>query len=288
MDNKKRTLIQAAAALLQNGHISGFFTGKIYTGAGKQFCLPGLNCYSCPGALGACPVGSLQNAISAWHFRFPSYVLGWLLFFGAAFGRLICGFLCPFGFVQDLLFKIPSPRKLRTFRCDRQLRSVKYGVLLITVLILPAAHHFTPFYCKYLCPSGTLSGLLLSAADGRLRALWGWIFTWKAIVLAAVVLASVVIFRPFCKYLCPLGAFYSLFNRVSAVRLHPDREKCTGCGLCAKVCDMAVNPAASPDDPECIRCFKCVSACPHGALCCTCFSKRAGAAGGSEKNEKNI
>ena len=273
MHNKKRTVIQAAAALLQNAHLSGFFTGRIYSGGGKRFCVPGLNCYSCPGALGACPIGSLQNAVSAWKFRVPFYVMGMMIFFGAFFGRIVCGFLCPFGFLQDLLFRVPSPKKLRTFRGDAQLRYLKYAVLIIAVLILPAAHKFTPVFCKYICPSGTLSGILLSAADSRLRELWGMLFTWKALVLAAVVLASVMIFRPFCRYLCPLGAFYALFNRISAVGLRVDSEKCTGCGVCAKVCDMAVDPSSSPNHAECIRCGKCVSSCPHGALCFTCFSK---------------
>ena len=266
LDNKKRSFIQAAAAVLQNAHITGFFTGRIYDGAGKNVCVPGLNCYSCPGALGACPLGSLQNAVSAWKFRFPFYVVGLMLFFGAVFGRLICGFLCPFGFLQDLLFKVPAPKKLRTFRGDAQLRNLKYAVLLIMVLILPFAHKFTPVYCKYLCPSGTLSGILLSTADSRLRSLFGWIFTWKAFVLISVVLASMVIFRPFCKYLCPLGAFYALFNKVSAVRLHVDGDRCVRCGACTKVCDMAVDPAVSPNHTECIRCGKCVNCCPHGAI----------------------
>lgn len=266
LDNKKRSFIQAAAAVLQNAHITGFFTGRIYDGAGKNVCVPGLNCYSCPGALGACPLGSLQNAVSAWKFRFPFYVVGLMLFFGAVFGRLICGFLCPFGFLQDLLFKVPAPKKLRTFRGDAQLRNLKYAVLLIMVLILPFAHKFTPVYCKYLCPSGTLSGILLSTADSRLRSLFGWKFTWKAFVLISVVLASMVIFRPFCKYLCPLGAFYALFNKVSAVRLHVDGDRCVRCGACTKVCDMAVDPAVSPNHTECIRCGKCVNCCPHGAI----------------------
>ena len=99
--------IQSVAALIQNANFKGFFTGKIYTGAGKNVCVPGLNCYSCPGAVGACPLGSLQNYLSGMKFRFPYYVLGLLLFFGALLGRAVCGFLCPFGFLQDLLYLIP-------------------------------------------------------------------------------------------------------------------------------------------------------------------------------------
>lgn len=283
LDNKKRTFIQAAAALLQNAHITGFFTGTIYDGRIKNICVPGLNCYSCPGALGACPLGSLQNAVSAWKFRFPFYVLGFMMFFGAAFGRLVCGFLCPFGFLQDLLFRIPFPKKLRTFRGDGYLRYIKYAMLLFMVIVLPFSFKFTPFFCKYVCPSGTLSGMMLSAADSRLRELWGWIFTWKTLVLVAVVVASIIICRPFCKYICPLGAFYAVFNRASAVRIDIDREKCVNCGACANVCDMAVNPVLTPDHAECIRCGKCVSSCPHGALCFTCFSKPVRVRGFGEK-----
>ena len=283
MVDKKRTFIQAVAAFLQNAHIAGFFTGRIYDGGGKRICVPGLNCYSFPGALGACPLGSLQNAVSVWKFRFPCYVLGLMMFFGASFGRLICGFLCPFGFLQDMLFAVPAPKKLRTFRGDGYLRYLKYFVLLFMVIILPFAYKYTPFFCKYVCPSGTLSGILLSAADSRLRDIMGWLFTWKVLVLAAIVLASMAISRPFCKYICPLGAFYALFNRVSAVRLNVDREKCVNCGVCAEVCDMAVDPAASPNHTECIRCGKCVKSCPHGAICFTAFSKPVGARGVPEK-----
>ena len=103
--------IQAVAVLIQNANFKGFFTGKIYTGATKKVCVPGLNCYSCPGAVSACPVGSLQSFLSARTFRFPYYVLGILLFAGALLGRAVCGLLCPFGFLQDLIYLIPFSRR---------------------------------------------------------------------------------------------------------------------------------------------------------------------------------
>ncbi|MDD6061644.1 MAG: 4Fe-4S binding protein, partial [Oscillospiraceae bacterium] len=129
MDSKKRFCIQGVATLLQNANFKGFFTGKIFQGTAKSVCVPGLNCYSCPGAVGACPIGSLQNFLSAKKFRFPYYVVGLLIFFGVLLGRAVCGFLCPFGFLQDLLHKIPFPKKIRSFRGDRLLRKLKYGVL---------------------------------------------------------------------------------------------------------------------------------------------------------------
>lgn len=266
MDKKKRTALQAIATLVQNANFKGFFEGKIYKGATKSVCVPGLNCYSCPGAIGACPIGSLQNALSAYKFKLPYYVIGLLLFFGSLLGRLICGLLCPFGFVQDLLNMIPFPKKIKTFKGDKILRYLKYFVLIVLVIILPICVKLTPFFCKYLCPSGTLAGILLSLSDTSLYKVFGSLFAWKACILGIIVLGSILIYRPFCKYLCPLGALYGLFNKISLFKMHVDKEKCTNCGTCAKVCDMCVNPSTTPNHTECIRCGKCTSACPVKAL----------------------
>ena len=260
----RRFGIQAAAALLQNANFKGFFTGKIYDGPIKQVCVPGLNCYSCPGAVGACPIGSLQNILGGLRFRIPYYVLGILIFFGALLGRAVCGFLCPFGWLQELLHKIPFYKKKR-FKADKALRTVKYFVLAAT-LLLPLFVKLTPFFCNYLCPSGTLAGVLLSASNSAVRGQLGWLFTWKAAVLLALVAASLVIWRPFCKYLCPLGAIYGFFNRIALYRMDFHASACVHCGACAKVCRMNVDPAKTPNSMECIRCGDCVHACPQGAL----------------------
>ena len=108
-----RHSIQAAATLLQNANFKGFFEGRIYQGPAKSVCVPGLNCYSCPGAVGACPVGSLQTYLSGLKFKVPYYVVGILIFVGALIGRAVCGFLCPFGFLQDLLYKSFPLRRVR-------------------------------------------------------------------------------------------------------------------------------------------------------------------------------
>lgn len=266
MDNKKRTTIQVIATLLQNANFKGFFTGKIYAGSTKQVCVPGLNCYSCPGAVGACPIGSLQNTLSGLKFKFPYYVLGLLIFFGTLLGRAVCGFLCPFGLLQDLLYKIPFYKKIKEWRGDNVLRYLKYVVLVVFVIILPIAYKLTPFYCKYICPSGTISGILLSLADHSLFQVFGKIFAWKFSLLVLIVMFSILIYRPFCKYLCPLGAFYGLFNRVALFSMKLDEEKCIGCKACARACDMCVDPSVNPNSPECIRCGKCVGACSEKAL----------------------
>lgn len=266
MDKKKRTVIQAIATLIQNANFKGFFEGKIYQGPVKNVCVPGLNCYSCPGAVGSCPIGSLQNSLSAYKFRFPYYVLGLIFFFGALLGRFICGFICPFGFIQDLLNKIPLPVKVKTFKGDKVLRKIKYFVLLTAVVVLPIFVKLTPIFCKYLCPSGTLAGILLAISDTSLFKVMGSRFAWKACILTVVVIASVIIARPFCKYLCPLGAIYAPFNKISVLQMNCDSKKCIDCGACTRVCDMCVDPSKDANSPECIRCGRCIKECPVKAL----------------------
>ena len=265
MTDRKRFSIQAAATLLQNANLRGFFTGRIYQGASKSVCVPGLNCYSCPGAVGACPLGSLQSFLGSRPVKLPYYVMGLLLFFGALLGRAVCGFLCPIGWLQELLHRIPFPKKLRGDRASGPLRKLKYLILALMVT-LPLFFALTPFFCKYLCPAGTLAGILLNLADAAVRPLLGGIFAWKAAVLVSLVAASLLIFRPFCKYLCPLGAVYGLCNRFSLYRGEVDADKCIRCEKCAAACRMGVEPQKAINSAECIRCGDCARACPTGAI----------------------
>lgn len=268
----KRTIIQLAASVLMNGYLVGYTRGHIFTGKTKTVCVPVLNCYSCPGALGACPIGSLQSVMSGRSHRFSFYVLGLLMMFGIILGRFVCGFLCPFGFFQDLLHKIPVPKPDLPPALDKPLRYLKYLVLIVLVLLLPALirddYGFgTTFFCKYVCPSGTLgAGIPLLAANKSLRFSIGTLFDIKITILIACVLFSLFIYRPFCKYLCPLGAFYAVFNKYSIFRLEIDKNKCTGCKTCEHICKMNVEVTKQINSPECIRCGKCAAACPAGAI----------------------
>lgn len=268
----KRTIIQFLSAGLMNANIAGFWKGKIYTGTSKNLCLPVLNCYSCPGALGACPIGSLQVSAGCSTYGISFYVLGFLALMGVLMGRLLCGFLCPFGFIQDLLHRIPLPKLKIPHEPDKMLRFVKYLVLVFLVVLLPflAADSYgstVPYFCKFICPAGTLEGgIPLVSMNKPLWAAVGLLFSWKVFVLVAVVLASIVIFRPFCKYLCPLGSFYALFNRFSFFRYTIDRSKCTDCGICSNICPMNVEPVKTPNHTECIRCGLCRNKCPQNAI----------------------
>ena len=158
------------------------------------------------------------------------------------------------------MHKIPSP-KLSTRRL-KPLRYIKYAVLLIMVVLLPAVIVNTsgmgdPFFCKYLCPQGVLEGAIpLSLTNAGIRAALGKLFSWKFCILLAVVVGSVVFYRPFCKWLCPLGAVYALMNHVSLFQMRVDRDTCVSCGACAKACPMDVDITKTPNHAECIRCGK--------------------------------
>lgn len=269
----RRKLVQALSGLALNGHLAGFITGQIYQGPLKRFCVPGMNCYSCPGALGACPIGSLQNFLGHRKTpRFPFYVLGWLCLLGVIVGRFICGWLCLFGLLQELLYKIPTPKIKVPEKLDRWLRRLKYVFLLVFVILLPIILRdemgvSAPYFCKWICPVGMAEGgIPLLILNKAMRPAAHFLYAWKLGILVVIVLLSIVIHRPFCKYICPLGAFYGLFHRFSFLRLNCDESKCVHCGLCARSCNMQVDPSKHPNSAECIRCGECVAACPVNAL----------------------
>ena len=265
----KRRLIQLYAALLFNANLKGFKTGRIYQGPVKNICTPGLNCYSCPGAVGACPMGALQNALSDSGKTAPYYVVGIILLYGLLFGRWICGFLCPFGLIQDLLHKIKTP-KLGKNRITRVLSYFKYVILVFFAIIFPlvyAGYEFPlPGFCKYVCPAGTLEGavgLLSNPENENMLGMLGPLFTWKFLLMVIFLVGCVFIYRFFCRFFCPLGAIYGLFNRISLVGVKLDKDACTDCGLCVGKCKMDIRRVG---DHECIQCGECIEVCPTNAI----------------------
>lgn len=287
---KYRLMIQAVFTALTNGYAQGFAEGHIFQGASKRLCVPGLNCYSCPGALGACPIGALQAVLNSRQFQFSCYVFGFLMTIGILLGRFVCGFLCPFGLVQDLLYKIPLGKKRKNMPGHKRMKYGKYVVLIVFVVLLPTvvANRVglgIPWFCKWICPSGTLmGGIPLVAANPALQKTVGFLFSWKVLVLLVVMILSVKYYRPFCKYLCPLGAVYSLFNPISILHLKVDSDKCVRCGACQKACKMDIRTFEQPNSPECIRCGDCIAACPCDAIHMT-FAPGRKSCGLSEKKD---
>ena len=268
-----RLIIQAFFAALSNGYVKGFAQGKIFSGPTKAFCVPGMNCYSCPGALGSCPIGSLQATLNSREYHISMYVVGLLVIFGTALGRFVCGFLCPFGLLQDLLFKIPFFKKLRSLPGEKGLRWLRFVFLGVFVILLPMfvidiTGLGESWFCKYICPVGTLEGgIPLVLLDKAMRGATGFLFKWKLVILIITLLSSIIIYRPFCRYICPLGAIYGIFNKISFYRYTIDAEKCTRCGECQKICKLDIPVWKEPNSMDCIRCGDCKAGCKNNAIC---------------------
>jgi len=270
MKQYHRLLAQIGFFLLQNPFLKNFARGEIYQGRLKLLCTPGLNCYSCPAAAVSCPIGAMQIFFTGVRVNISLYVVGFLLMVGSVFGRFICGFVCPMGLLQDLLYRIKTRKLIVRLRF---LRYVKYGVLALFVVGLPLllTNELTgqgdPWFCKYICPSGTIfAAVPLLAVHGFLRDMLGFQFVIKAGIAVVVVVLSVFVLRVFCRVLCPLGAIYALLNRIALVHMQCDKEKCNGCGQCSKVCHIKIEPAKDPNSGECFRCGKCTAGCPSKAL----------------------
>ncbi|HPW18378.1 MAG TPA: 4Fe-4S binding protein [Candidatus Aminicenantes bacterium] len=271
----RRAWYQAAFALGLNAWIPSWFKGGIFQGPVKGVCVPGLNCYSCPSALGACPIGSLQTALGGLRFnlsvaekKFGLYVAGFLAAVGSAVGRMPCGWVCPFGFLQELLHRIRTPK----LRVPRTLTYVRYLVLAVTVVALPLLvvdqfGYGQTWFCKWICPAGTLeAGIPLMLIKADLRPLIGFMYHWKLALLGLFLAWFVFSRRPFCRTVCPLGAIWGLFNRASLFRMAVDDEKCTLCDKCYRDCPVQIRIYERANSPDCVRCLKCVSSCKFGAV----------------------
>lgn len=265
----KRKIIQLYTALLYNANLKGFIKGRIFTGKSKVMCVPGLNCYSCPGAIGSCPLGSIQGAISNSNKSLPFYVFGIILLYCVIFGRTICGWLCPVGFTQELAYMIKTP-KVKKNQYTRLLSYFKYVLLVIFVILIPLAYSKVnlpvPGFCKYICPAGIFEGaffLLGHPSNTNFLGMLGPIFTWKFFVFVLLFVGCIFVYRLFCRFICPLGAIYGLFNKFSLLGVKVNNETCIKCGKCVKECKMDIKVVG---DHECINCGECISVCPTNAI----------------------
>jgi polyferredoxin len=263
---------QIIATLMQLSYFPALWTGLIYQGQSKSLCVPILTCWSCPLARFSCPMGSLQYFIGSR--KFPFYIIGFLGLVGIIVGRMSCAWICPFGFFQDLLKKLTKIK----LTIPQNVTYIKYLVLIIIagVLVFITTELW---FCK-LCPAGTLeAGLPLIILDrsGDLKALVGSLFIIKVTILAIIILGSIFIKRFFCRIFCPIGAIYSIFNRISIIRLKVTSGKCLGknCNRCQKVCPMDIKVYEDPNQKECIRCLECKYKCPKIAISVPFLSSRS-------------
>ncbi len=282
-----RRFIQLISALVANCRLWITPSNPIYTGPLKHVCFPGLNCYSCPAAISSCPLGALQNVLASLKMNLQLgrpdlglYVIGSIGMIGALMGRMPCAWFCPFGLFQDVLFKFIRLPKLPFWR---PLSYGRYIFLFLFVLLLPvfvtdATGFGQTWFCKFICPAGTLeAGLPLIALDAGLRSIIGALFFSKLTLLILLILWSSVNLRPFCRAICPLGLILGMFNRVSWLRLNFNTDICVDCRACELICPTGVYFADGRDDinsTKCIRCMRCFNLCPGGAITVEFSTKR--------------
>jgi ferredoxin-type protein NapH len=257
---KKRHLWQISSLVLLN---------LPFLGEWKMVCMPVLNCHSCPWAVFACPIGVLGH-FALWGV-IPLLALGTILMLGALFGRVLCGWVCPFGFLQDLLYKISSPK----WRIPHWMAYTKYLLLAGTVFLVPILFGINnyAFFCK-LCPAGSLESLFPRALiEGNVSALYTGIP--RIAVLVVVLVWAVFSSRVFCKVFCPIGAILALFNRLSGFSIKYSQGSCSDCSLCLKHCPMDVQledfqktagDSVLVAPSECILCLDCTDNCHKSGL----------------------
>ena len=265
-----RRIGQLISTLAINAYFAAIPTAHFYQGPLKGICVPALNCYACPLAWGSCPIGALQHFVIIR--QFPFYVLGLIGLVGVFIGRFPCGWMCPFGWFQEFAYKLKLPK----FSAPDWLRHSKYVVLAATLAV--AWVTLDSWFCK-LCPAGSLEGglpwLLWSArgsesAEGMRFATA--FFGLKMVLLGGLVLLSGMMRRPFCRFICPLGALFGLTNKFSMLQLEIDLdscaiafakgsefENCASCGYCSEHCPMDLKVPEQIGSVDCIRCMNCTS-----------------------------
>jgi ferredoxin-type protein NapH len=255
----KRRLFQIGTLVVSNSYIGALIFNRIYQGPFKGVCVPVMNCYGCPLATVSCPIGTLQHFVIIK--AFPFLLLGFLGLIGLTVGRMTCGWLCPFGFFQEMLYKIKTkkffPRKAYSYS--------KYAVL-VGLTLLVALWVGEPWFCK-LCPVGTLEAGIpfvlwnptgdIFTEGGSIVSRVGLLFYVKLSILFGLVAFAILVHQPFCRYACPLGAIWSLFNRFSLFKLKVHHGACAFFEDCHQGCPMDINVHVNANDGDCIRCLEC-------------------------------
>lgn len=293
--NNKRILIQFGFFVLLN---AAFFGVPLFI-----FPLPVLECFSMPSKTVLCNFGILQRNLSFdWAMSpvIPFASIAAFIIVGALVGRAMCGWICPLGFLQDLLARIAQFFKVRQKELPRKVHqmliTVKYMVLFATISIVASVgltytinwllgkkYSLSLGICGHapyclICPVPvlfvTIPSILNTIFVGAPLPLLPVTFYIGLTALMALLIFSLILRRFWCRYICPLGALMSLFNKFSLLNIKKKQNGCTTfCSGhkrdCNKICPMQIevsrkeNPSS---DLECMLCYECAYACANKAL----------------------
>jgi len=255
-----RALVQWCSLILSNAYFGFLNTKQVYQGSLKSICVPILNCHSCPSALFSCPIGTIQHFMTIR--KFPYLLTAYLALIGISVGSLACGWLCPFGLLQDLMYKIKSVK----LRISEKLSSLRYLVLFFLVILFPLVTQETWF--SKVCPMGTFEAAIPWVLWNPIIPVYGepavstqslgWLFIIKLLIGFAFLGLFIIAKRPFCRLACPLGAIFGFFNKYSVLQLKVDGNHCTDCQKCKTNCPVDINISDNPGSSTCVRCFHCL------------------------------
>ena len=219
-----------------------------------------------------CPFGGLESLYQIFTagslvskiFSGTMILFGITLVMALLFRRSFCGLICPFGAIQEFFAKLGNMIFKRKFIIpaivDAPLRYLKYIVLLITVAFawMTAGLWMAPYdpWSAYGHLSEGLETVWSTTAVGL-------------ILLVVTIIGSVLYDRFFCKYLCPMGAFYAILGKISPLKVVRNEDSCINCGICSKVCPVNIDVmnVVEVRSAECLNCQICVLDCPvPGAL----------------------
>lgn len=259
--NPLRYAVQGISLLGLHGFI---FFAAAYQAIGAQWlCLPILSCHACPVTWTACPVGMLVH-FAGWRI-FPFAALGILIAFGALVGRFFCGWVCPFGIFQGLLYRIPSPK----ISLPAWTNYIKYAVLVLMVFAFPyfLGELTALSFCR-ICPAAAVQAVVpYWFTDGFS---WGGtLMTVRFAFLVFVIFLAIVASRSFCRVFCPIGALMAPFNYLAFWRVRPKSKPCVVCKGCDRYCPTDVKPSERLTEgidahrvADCIVCHDCMTFCP--------------------------
>lgn len=256
-----RRLTQIFGFVISHAYLRVFARKQIYQGPLKAICVPFFTCHACPAAVFSCPIGTIQHYMVIR--QFPWIELGHLGIILIAVGRMVCGWLCPVGLLQDLMYKIRTAK----VKIPNWLYYFRYPSILFLVIFIPYFHG-EEWFCK-ICPPGTLEAAIPWVVWNPVNpefqqpainiATLGLFFVTKIIILLVFFWLVIISKRAFCRILCPLSVIFGIFNRFSIIRMKVENpQSCKPeCTLCLKNCPMEIRIPDNPNSSECIRCLKC-------------------------------
>ena len=219
----------------------------------------------CGFALGKSP-NPMEGAVKVFKSMvglYPSVatkVLGLVFFLALAIvgNKVICGWACPFGALQELIYSIPVLRKIKRRKPPFWLiNTLRAGLFVIAMLLLFGVVGGRKGFVVY----HSINPFNLFNFDFD-------IWTIPAIIVVALVL-SFVMYRPFCQLICPFGLLSWFAERVSLTRVRVDHAKCTQCGACVRACPTTATQGlvdGKTFSADCFSCTRCLNVCPEDAI----------------------